>query len=133
MTSDNKLAAWRFGLIFGFLLMESAVRLGWISSFFLASPLQALTVLWAQLARGNALVLTAITLYEIAAALFISTVIGLLRRDQNRQGGFGLLDRRILRPISHRRHVRAALIYIHPGGTGELGAQNPVRDCLSVA
>jgi NitT/TauT family transport system permease protein len=78
-TGDNKLAAWRFGLIFGFfLLVEFAVRLGWISSFFLASPLQALTVLWAQLARGNALLLTAITLYEIAAALFISTIVGLL-------------------------------------------------------
>jgi ABC-type nitrate/sulfonate/bicarbonate transport system permease component len=48
MTSDSRIAAWRFGLIFGFLLLvESAVRLGWISSFFLASPLQALGALWA--------------------------------------------------------------------------------------
>jgi ABC-type nitrate/sulfonate/bicarbonate transport system permease component len=79
MTSDNKFTAWRLGLIFGFLLVtEAAVRLGWISSFFLASPLRALVVLWAQLTTGNALLLTAITLYEIAAALLISTVVGLL-------------------------------------------------------
>jgi NitT/TauT family transport system permease protein len=66
-------------LICGFLLLvECSVRLGWISSFFLASPLQALGALWAQIVGGNALLLTAITLYEIFAALLISTVFGLL-------------------------------------------------------
>jgi ABC-type nitrate/sulfonate/bicarbonate transport system permease component len=62
MTSDSRIAVWRFGLICGFLLLvEGSVRLGWISSFFLASPLQALSALWAQLLHGNALLLTAIT------------------------------------------------------------------------
>jgi NitT/TauT family transport system permease protein len=78
MTSESRVVAWRLGLILGFLmLVECSVRLGWISSFFLASPLQALTSLWAQLLHGNALLLTAITLYEIAATLLISTVLGL--------------------------------------------------------
>ena len=79
MTGDNRVVAWRVGLIFGFvLLVESSVRLGWISSFFLASPLQALRTLWAQVVGGNALLLTAITLYEIAATLLISTLFGIM-------------------------------------------------------
>jgi NitT/TauT family transport system permease protein len=79
MVSDYKITAWRLGLIVGFLLLlEAAVRLGWISSFFLASPLRAMAVLWVQLTSGNALLLTVITLYEITAALLIASVIGLL-------------------------------------------------------
>ena len=52
--------------------------MGWINPFFLASPLQAIGVLWSQLVSGNALYLIWVTLYEIAAALLISTVVGLL-------------------------------------------------------
>ena len=54
------------------------MRLGWIDPFFLASPLQAIGVLWSQLVSGNALYLILVTLYEIAAALVISTVVRLL-------------------------------------------------------
>ena len=54
------------------------MRLGWIDTFFLASPLQAIGVLWSHLVSGNALYLILVTLYEIAAALAISTVVGLL-------------------------------------------------------
>jgi NitT/TauT family transport system permease protein len=76
---DKKLALWRALLIFGGLaLIEASVRLGWIDPFFLASPLQAITVLWSQLVAGNALYLIFVTLYEIAAALLIATVTGLL-------------------------------------------------------
>jgi NitT/TauT family transport system permease protein len=60
------------------LLAEAAVRFGWISSFFLAAPSQAALVLWEQVVRGNALWLTAVTLFEIAACLIISTVFGVL-------------------------------------------------------
>jgi NitT/TauT family transport system permease protein len=59
-------------------LVEASVRLGWIDRFFLASPLQALAVLWSQIVAGNALYLTLVTLYEIAVALLISIVVGLL-------------------------------------------------------
>ena len=59
-------------------LAESAVRLGWISSFFLAAPTRAAVVLWEQIVHGNALWLTAITLFEIGACLLISTVVGVL-------------------------------------------------------
>jgi NitT/TauT family transport system permease protein len=73
------LALWRMLLIVGGLgLVEVSVRLGWIDPFFLASPLQALAVLWSQIVAGNALYLTLVTLYEIGAALLIATVVGLL-------------------------------------------------------
>jgi ABC-type nitrate/sulfonate/bicarbonate transport system permease component len=73
------LALWRLLLIVaGLGWVEASVRLGWIDRFFLASPLQALAVLWSQIVAGNALYLTLVTLYEIAAALLISTVVGLL-------------------------------------------------------
>ncbi len=79
MSESAKSTVWRLSLIFGFLaIIEAAVRLGWINPFFLAAPWQAVTVLWSQVANGNALLLTAITLYEIGAALLISTVFGLL-------------------------------------------------------
>jgi len=79
MSESNRLMVWRFSLIFGaFVLTEASVRLGWISSFFLAAPSRAATVLWSELWNGKALLLTAITLYEIAAALTISTLFGLL-------------------------------------------------------
>jgi len=52
------------------------VRLGWISSFFLAAPTRAAAVLWQQLAYGNALWLTAVTLLEIAASMAIATIVG---------------------------------------------------------
>ena len=79
MSENNRLMLWRLSLIFGALaLAEASVRLGWISSFFLAAPSRAATVLWSELWNGRALLLTAITLYEIAAALTISTLFGLL-------------------------------------------------------
>lgn len=77
MSESARLTAWRLGIIFAALaITESAVRLGWISSFFLAAPTRAAVVLWEQLARGNALWLTGITLFEIASCLFIATVVG---------------------------------------------------------
>jgi NitT/TauT family transport system permease protein len=79
MSESTRLAAWRLTIILGALIIaESAVRLGWISSFFLAAPTRAALVLWQQLARGNALWLTAITLFEIAACLIISTAVGVV-------------------------------------------------------
>jgi NitT/TauT family transport system permease protein len=54
------------------------VRVGWISTFFLAAPTRAAVVLWEQIVHGNALWLTAITLFEIAACLTISTGFGVL-------------------------------------------------------
>ncbi|MGH7851952.1 MAG: ABC transporter permease [Candidatus Binatia bacterium] len=57
-------------------IAEAAVRLGWISSFFLAAPTRAAIVLWEQIVNGNALWLTGITLFEIASGLLISTVVG---------------------------------------------------------
>ena len=65
-------------IVGGLGLVEVSVRLGWIDPFFLASPLQALAVLWSQIVAGNALYLTLVTLYEIGAALLIATVVGLL-------------------------------------------------------
>ena len=77
MTETTRLTAWRLGIIFGaLLLVETTVRAGWISSFFLAAPTRAVIVLWQQLVYGNALVLTGITLFEIAACLVIATVFG---------------------------------------------------------
>lgn len=58
-------------------LIEAAVRLRWVDPFFLASPLQAIAVLGSQAMTGPVLFLTLVTLYEIACALLISTVIGL--------------------------------------------------------
>jgi len=79
MSESARLTFWRLGIIFGVLaLVESSVRLGWISTFFLAAPTRALVVLWQQLVDGNALLLTAITLYEIAASLLISVILGVL-------------------------------------------------------
>jgi NitT/TauT family transport system permease protein len=78
MKEDRKLSLWRLLLIVGGLgLVEASVRAGWIDPFFLASPLQAVAVLWSELVNGNALYLTFVTLYEIAAALAISTLVGL--------------------------------------------------------
>ena len=77
MSENTRLAAWRLGIILGALVIaESAVRLGWISSFFLAAPTRAAIVLWEQIVHGNALWLTGVTLFEIAACLVISTVVG---------------------------------------------------------
>jgi NitT/TauT family transport system permease protein len=77
--TDTKLLLLRLLLIFaGLGFIEASVRLNWIDRFFLASPLQAVEVLWAQLVGGNALYLILVTLYEIAAALLIATVVGLL-------------------------------------------------------
>ena len=77
MSESTKLTAWRLGIIFGaLLLVETSVRAGWISTFFLAAPTRAVIVLWQQLVHGNALWLTAITLFEIASCLMISTVFG---------------------------------------------------------
>ena len=79
MSETTKLTAWRFSIIFAALaVVESAVRLGWISTFFLAAPTRAAVVLWEQLIYGNALLLTGITLFEIAACLVIATVFGVL-------------------------------------------------------
>ncbi|TMA12795.1 MAG: ABC transporter permease subunit [Deltaproteobacteria bacterium] len=79
LKEETRLGLWRILLIVGGLsLVEAAVRVGWINPFFLASPLQAVAVLWSQVVGGNALFLTLVTLYEIGCALFISTVVGLL-------------------------------------------------------
>ena len=77
MREDTRLAFWRWGIVLGVVVIaESAVRFGWISSFFLAPPTRAVVVLWEQVVRGDALVLTAITLFEIASCLLIATIIG---------------------------------------------------------
>ena len=77
MTESARLAAWRLGIIFAVLaIAEAAVRLGWISSFFLAAPTRAAIVLWEQIVHGNALWLTGVTLFEIGACLIISTLAG---------------------------------------------------------
>jgi NitT/TauT family transport system permease protein len=79
MTESTRLTAWRLGIIFGALLIiETSVRAGWISTFFLAAPTRAVIVLWQQLVHGNALVLTGITLFEIATGLMIATIFGVL-------------------------------------------------------
>lgn len=79
MSENARLAGWRFGIILAAIAVaESAVRLGWISTFFLAAPTRAAVVLWEQIVHGNALWLTAITLFEIGACLAISTVFGVL-------------------------------------------------------
>lgn len=79
ISESTRLATWRLGIVFGVvILVESAVRLGWISTFFLAAPTRAAVVLWQQLVHGHALWLTGITLFEIAACLFIATVFGVL-------------------------------------------------------
>jgi len=79
MSESARITAWRLSIILGVLVIaESAVRLGWISSFFLAAPTRAAVVLWEQIVRGNALWLTAVTLFEIAACLIIATVMGVL-------------------------------------------------------
>jgi NitT/TauT family transport system permease protein len=77
MTESVRLSAWRWAIIFAVIaIAESAVRLGWISSFFLAAPSRAVLVLWEQIVHGNALWLTTLTLFEIAACLAIATVFG---------------------------------------------------------
>ena len=79
MSESARLTCWRLGIIFVVLgLIEASVRTGLISTFFLAAPTRALVVLWQQLVDGNALLLTAITLYEIAASLLISVILGVL-------------------------------------------------------
>ncbi|HLN85647.1 MAG TPA: ABC transporter permease subunit, partial [Candidatus Limnocylindrales bacterium] len=79
MSESTRLTAWRLGLIFGALLIvETSVRAGWISTFFLAAPTRAVIVLWQQLVHGSALVLTGITLFEIAACLVIASVFGVV-------------------------------------------------------
>src|SRR5262245_8588502 len=79
MSESTRLTAWRFLWIFGVLaIVETSVRAGWISTFFLAAPTRAVTVLWVQLVHGNALLLIGITLSEIAASLVIATIVGVL-------------------------------------------------------
>ena len=79
MSESARLAAWRLGIIFVVIAgAETAVRLGWISTFFLAAPTRAAAVLWEQIVQGNALWLTTITLFEVSACLVISTVVGVL-------------------------------------------------------
>ena len=79
MSESTRLTAWRLGFILGALaIVEASVRAGWISTFFLAAPTRAVIVLWQQLVHGNALLLTGITLFEIAVCLLIATVFGVL-------------------------------------------------------
>jgi NitT/TauT family transport system permease protein len=79
MSETTRLTVWRLSIIFGILaIVETSVRVGWISTFFLAAPTRAAVVLWEQIVHGNALWLTAITLFEIAMCLTISTVFGVL-------------------------------------------------------
>ena len=78
MRQETKLIIWRTLVILAALFaLEAAVRYRWIDPFFMASPLQALEVLGSQIWNGRALVLTLVTLYVIACALAISTVVGL--------------------------------------------------------
>ena len=59
MSETTRLTAWRLGIIFGVLaIVETSVRVGWISTFFLAAPTRAAVVLWEQIVHGNALWLT---------------------------------------------------------------------------
>jgi NitT/TauT family transport system permease protein len=77
MSENTRVAVWRLSIILVALaVIESAVRLGWISTFFLSAPTRAAIVLWEQIVHGNALWLTGVTLFEIAACLIISTVVG---------------------------------------------------------
>ena len=79
MSESTRLTAWRLGFILGALaIVETSVRAGWISTFFLAAPTRAVIVLWDQLLYGNALLLTGITLFEITACLVIATIFGVL-------------------------------------------------------
>jgi NitT/TauT family transport system permease protein len=79
MSESTRLAAWRIIWIFAALaVVETSVRAGWISTFFLSAPTRAIVVLWEQIVHGNALLLTGITLFEIAASLAIATIIGVL-------------------------------------------------------
>jgi len=76
---ETRALIWRALVILGgLLLLEAAVRGRWIDPFFLASPSQAVLVLWSQVVSGKVLALTLLTLYEIGAALLASTVVGLL-------------------------------------------------------
>jgi NitT/TauT family transport system permease protein len=78
LRENTRLAACRLLLILGGLsFVEASVRVGWIDPFFLASPLQAITVLASQVVNGNALFLILVTLYEIGSAFIISTLVGL--------------------------------------------------------
>lgn len=79
MSERARITAWRWGIILAVITVaESAVRFGWISSFFLAAPTRAAAVLWHQVLYGNALWLTAVTLMEIAACMAISATVGVL-------------------------------------------------------
>jgi NitT/TauT family transport system permease protein len=79
MSESTRVAAWRWSIVLGVIaIAELAVRRDWISSFFLAAPTRAAVVLWEQIVHGNALWLTAVTLFEIAACLVISTALGVL-------------------------------------------------------
>ena len=54
MSESVRLAAWRWAIIVGVIaIAESAVRLGWISSFFLAAPSRAVLVLWEQIVHDQ--------------------------------------------------------------------------------
>lgn len=84
MRQETKLVIWRILIILAALfVLEAAVKYRWVNPFFMASPLQALDVLWSQIWNGRALVLTLVTLLEIGCALVVATVVGL-------SGGFVL-------------------------------------------
>jgi NitT/TauT family transport system permease protein len=77
MKEKTRLLIWRVLVILaGILFLEAAVRGRWINPFFLASPLQAAEVLWAQVVSGKVVVMTLVTLGEIGAALLASTLVG---------------------------------------------------------
>lgn len=79
MSERTTINAWRWGIILAVIVTaEASVRFGWISSFFLAAPTRAATVLWREVVYGSALWLTAITLLEIAACMIISAIVGVL-------------------------------------------------------
>jgi len=77
MTHAAKLSLSRTLLILAALLfLEASVRYRWINPFFMASPLQAIEILWEHIWNGQAVRLTLLTLYEIGCALLLSTVVG---------------------------------------------------------
>jgi NitT/TauT family transport system permease protein len=70
---------WQLGLVaVAVLLLEGAVRGGWVNPFFLAPPTLAGQVLWAELVTGRVLGLVLVTVAEIGVALLAAVSVGLV-------------------------------------------------------
>lgn len=66
---------WLLILIF-LILLEAAVRTGMISSLFVAPPSESIMQMGRDLIKGEFIALVGLTLYEIAVAFVISTIVG---------------------------------------------------------